>query len=144
MRNSVYVTVRCLSVSLSHRSTTATVAGRFAAKCPAGRRYQSIAAGLLQALFCRRRHSAANTGSIMLRADGGSTKTCFNMQLEGFQSIWGGGDSPISSPKLCCFGRTYALCVIDKQLPIQVDLLCRGRHGYLLHTPSSTQRETPN
>ena len=46
----VYVTVRCPSVCLSHRSTAATAAGGFAAERHAGRRYRSIAAGtVLQA-----------------------------------------------------------------------------------------------
>jgi len=64
--------------------------GGFAAEHPAGRRYQWIASGMLQMLFCMCWRSAANAGSVMLRAEnGGSTRTCFIMQLEGFQSIWG-------------------------------------------------------
>ena len=47
MWSKVYVTVGCPSVCLSHRSTAAMAAGRFAAECPAGRRYKSIAAGVV-------------------------------------------------------------------------------------------------
>ena len=64
----------CPSDGLSHRSTAATAAGGFAAERRAGRRYQSTAAGALRAPCCRRRRSAANAGSVSLRADeGGST-----------------------------------------------------------------------
>jgi len=58
MHSSVYVT----GVRLSHRSTAAS---GFAAEHPGGRRHQSIATGMLQV----RRHSAANVGSVVVRAD---------------------------------------------------------------------------
>jgi len=62
------------SVCLSHRSTAAKAASRFAAERSAGRRCRSIAAG---ALWTRRR-SATNAGSVTLRADGrGSTQICY-------------------------------------------------------------------
>jgi len=87
MRSRIYVTVGCLSIRLFHRSTAATAASGFAAE---GRKYQWIATGVLQMSFCRCQSWAANAGSVMLRAnDGGSTWTCFNMLLEGFQSTWG-------------------------------------------------------
>ena len=71
------VSVR-MPVCLSHRSTAATAAGEFAAERLAGRRCQSIAAGALRMPCCRRRRSAANTGSVMLRSDGGDSiqQTC--------------------------------------------------------------------
>jgi len=53
IRSRVYVAVERLSVRLSHRSTAAAVAGGFAAKRPAGRRYQSSAAGAAYT-SCRR------------------------------------------------------------------------------------------
>ena len=84
----VCVMVSCLSVHLSHRSTASAAAGGFAAELPVGRRYRQRAVIVLQASFCRRRRWAANAGSVTLRADGGSTQTCFSMQLEGFQNIW--------------------------------------------------------
>jgi len=68
-------------------SMAATAAGEFAAEHPAGRICRSIAAGVGAAyqpsidtpLGCP--CSAANAGSIMLRADrGGSTQTCFILQ----------------------------------------------------------------
>jgi len=77
MQSTIYVTVGCPSVSLSHRSAAATAAGGFAA---AERRrlqhdaggYRSIVTGTLRFLC-----SAANAGSVMLRADGGGlTQTC--------------------------------------------------------------------
>jgi len=107
-----------VSICLSRRLTAAVAASRFAAECLAGRRYRLIATGLLRASFFRCQRSAANAGSILLRPDGGLTQSCFNMQLERFQSIW---DRPISSQTLCWFGLTYALFVVDRQLPIQVD-----------------------
>ena len=63
------------SVCLYHRLTAATAAGWFATEHPAGRRYRSIAAdAVLQCTQrCRRRLSAANAGSVTLRADGGGS-----------------------------------------------------------------------
>jgi len=49
-----------LSVGLSHRSTSAAACGGFAAECPAGKRYRSIAAA---------RRSAAYAGSVVLTAE---------------------------------------------------------------------------
>jgi len=57
-----------MSIPSIHRS-------RFAAKCPVGRRYRSIAAG---AVLQARWRSAANAGSVTLTAYGeGSTQTCY-------------------------------------------------------------------
>jgi len=66
------------SVRLSHRSAAATAADGFAAERQSGRRHRSMAAGALQQAPCsRRRRSAPNAGSVMLRADGGgSAETC--------------------------------------------------------------------
>ena len=70
------------SVCLSHRSEAATAAGGFAAERPAGRRYRLIAASALRAPCCRRRRSAANAGSVVLRADeAGSTESSYFTQL---------------------------------------------------------------
>jgi len=55
--------------------TAAKAVTAYAAWCPAGRRYQSIAA---DAVLQVSQHSAANAGCIMLRADGGdSTQMCW-------------------------------------------------------------------
>jgi len=55
------------SVRLSHRSTRATVAGWFAAECPADRIYRSAAAGaILQALAL-----SSKLSSVMLTANEG-------------------------------------------------------------------------
>jgi len=63
--------VERLSVRLSHRSTAATAAGGFAAERLAGRRFQ-----LRAPCGMRSPRSAANAGSVTLRADGGdSTQT---------------------------------------------------------------------
>ena len=57
------------------RSTAAAAAGGFAAERPAGRRYRSIAAGAGAAYQLHAR-SAANAGSVTLKADGrGSCNT---------------------------------------------------------------------
>jgi len=62
------------SVCLSHRSTLASAAGGLLLSALwAG--YRSIAAGAV--LQCRHRRSAANAGSVMLRADGGGSATCY-------------------------------------------------------------------
>ena len=81
MRCRVYVTVGCPSVCLSHRSTAATAVGGFAAERTVDRRYRPTAAGdVLRAPCSRRRRSAANVDSVMLRADGGgSTQTRFEV-----------------------------------------------------------------
>jgi len=65
MRSKVYVTVGCLSVHLSHRSTAEMAArGLLLSAVQAGDR--SIAAG---AVLQARRRSAENAGSVTLRAD---------------------------------------------------------------------------
>ena len=81
VRCRVYVTVGCPSVCLSHRSTAATAVGGFAAERTVDRRYRPTAAGaVLRAPCTRRRLSAANVDSVMLRADGGgSTQTRFEV-----------------------------------------------------------------
>ena len=89
------------SVCLFHRSTAAAACGVFAAERPAGRMHQSIIAGAGSAcqlsidISCRRRRSAANAGSVMLRAeDRGSTRTCFELDSRNTkgemtsQNIW--------------------------------------------------------
>ena len=77
MRSRVYVTLGCpsvlLSVCLSRQSTAAAACGWFTAECPSGAAYQESSD-----VCCRRRRSAANAGSVLLRAGGqGSTQTCF-------------------------------------------------------------------
>jgi len=81
VRCRVYVTVGCPSVCLSHRSTAATAVGGFAAERTVDRRYRpTAAAAVLRAPCRRRRRSAANVDSVMLRADGGgSTQTRFEV-----------------------------------------------------------------
>ena len=71
MWSRVYVTVRCLSVCLSHSPAAATC-GEFAAVGPAWKRYRSIAArpAPQQHAFAARR-SAANAGSATFTADVG-------------------------------------------------------------------------
>jgi len=70
------------SVCLSVPSIDSSSGGRqVAAKRLTGKRYRSIAAGAayqpLNDICCRRRRSAANAGSVVLRAEGrGSTQTC--------------------------------------------------------------------
>ena len=81
MRCRVYITVGCPSVCLSHRSTAAAAVGGFAAERTVDRRYRQTAAGaVLRAPCSRRRRSATNVDSVMLRADGGgSTQTRFEV-----------------------------------------------------------------
>ena len=54
-------------------ATAAAATGGFVAERLAGRRYRSIATGALRAPCSRRRLSAANAGSVMLRADRGGS-----------------------------------------------------------------------
>ena len=71
MQSKVYVTVKCPSVRLSRRSTAAAAYVWFAAERPASAVFQ-----LSIDICCRRRRSAANVGSVMLRAEvRGSTRT---------------------------------------------------------------------
>ena len=121
MRNGVYVTVGCPSVCVSRWLTAVTAASGFAAERPAGRRYRSIAADPLRASFSRRRRSAADAGSIMPRADGGSTETCFNVQLEGSRIYGTGDDSPVSPQKIVGLDGCMHFVWFDRQLLIQVD-----------------------
>ena len=66
-----------LTYLLTYRSIAASAAGGFAAERPVGRRYRPTAAGAGAAYQLQaRRRSAANAGSVMLRADErGSTQT---------------------------------------------------------------------
>jgi len=64
MRSRVYLTVRCPSVRLSVCSSVPSIDSSSRSTFAAG----------------RRRRSAANAGSVMLRAEGrGSTQTCFTL-----------------------------------------------------------------
>ena len=62
---SMYV---CPFVCMSHRLTAAAACGVFAAEHRSGRRYRSTAAGATA------RRSAANAGSVVLTAEGRTTK----------------------------------------------------------------------
>ena len=85
--NKVYVMVGCPSVRLSHRSTAAAAARGFAAERPADRRYQSIAVGA-SAVYLQQARSAANAGSVALRAErGGSTQTCSAMYIDNANKV---------------------------------------------------------
>ena len=75
MRSRVYVAVRRPSVRPSVRLYIPSIAGRFAAE---RRRLQQISIDICVVTY-RRRRSAANAGSVILRADGGgSPQTCFS------------------------------------------------------------------
>jgi len=80
MRGRVHVMARRPSVRPSHQSTAAARAADMRTgdidRCCCGRRHH------VPAISCRRLRSAANAGSVMLRAEGrGSTQTFFTTSL---------------------------------------------------------------
>lgn len=67
-----------VQLCVSHWSTAAIMDDRFAANCPAGRRYWSIAVGTLQAPWSKHWCSTAIASSVTLTANGGGwTEACW-------------------------------------------------------------------
>jgi len=72
MQSRVYVMVRCLSVYVSHRSTAATVAGRFAAEYSFGWEEISIDSNRHTAGAMQQALALSMKCSVMLTDNGGS------------------------------------------------------------------------
>ena len=97
-RSRVYVTIERPSVCLSHRSTAATAAGRFAAERRASRRYRSTAA---YTLCSRQRRSASNAGSVTsvtVRTDGGACTDLLLLQNGAYYYYYYYNDEGVPLP----------------------------------------------